>query len=917
MWITPSALSASSHRRVAGGILIGISLVLGGVIRWWAPGSARDPQNSQASHPDVSPPGGTLRMQQVLDRAPDGNRASSPLTHPRPAWSPSTRAGASSGLSFNGVRFAPDPEAGAKLRDLQARLEPGASQVVLLGLASLPTADETVQLTTAGVKLLSWVPESGYLARVSQPTNGLQVSLAGVEVVQPLDSRLRIRAVLRKDTDDSEVPVYVHLVSDRDGVELLQRLAARGFTGLSRQQNEHQAYLAGKIPSPRWAAFLAASGEDPDVQWVEPGVRARPLNESARRTLQSGDFLGPVPFYEAGIYGSNQVIAVCDTGIDMDSCYFREEPDRWPATNRLGEVRVDLAQRKVIAVDFLHAGDDPTDPRGWDNHGHGTGVAGCAAGSDVNAPLDPDIPNGMAPGAKLIIQDAGYVMTDVCADLIGLGCPVTNFLPVLLQAQAQGATIHNNSWGDREDAVDQNTYSQPARELDLAAWNHRDFLVVCAAGNSALPDLVGSPSVAKNGLSVGATQSGSGQDRMAFFSSRGWASDGRLKPDLVAPGQGVHTAGGDGDLRTRNCNSANLSGTSFSSPLVAGMAALVRDYFAQGFYPDGAASPLRARPSVSSALVKAVLINSTVSLLGSASPPPARDQGWGRVNLSRSLPLTADPSQRRLWVADVTNGFARSASFPRLAYLRARAGELVKVTLVWTDYPATAGVDRHLVNDLDLRLRSRHREFKGNEFSAGLSASGAEFDRINNVEQILVMPQEGEVFELSVWSHRIIEGPQPFAVVVTGAFEPIPGDRDADGDGLPDGWELFHTGDLSFEPQVDPDHDGVATADEYAANSHPLDPGSRPILAIESVEAESITLRLGVSEGRRYRLETAVLPPGGAPWPGGWEWTSLPGELLAGQPMDLEVRQLRIGRDPADGGRLYRVRIESPDEPLR
>lgn len=918
MWISPSALSASSRQRTAGGIVLLLTLALGGVVQWGPLGSdrnsVREPQLSQV---DPLPRGMPPRTPQLPDPTPDAERTASPLPAASLVWPSSAPVGKPSGLHFNGMRFAPDPDAGTKLRELQGRLEPDASRVVLLGLTFQPTPNETAQLALAGVKLLSWVPDRGYLARISLPTKGLGTPLAGVEVIQPLDARLRIRPGLRNESGESEVPVYVHLVSDRGGAELVQRLAGLGFTGLSLQQNAHQAYLAGKIPGPNLAAFLAASGDDPDVQAVEPGQRARPLNESARRTLQSGDFLGPVPFYEAGIFGSNQVIAVCDTGIDPDSCYFREETDRWPPTNRLGEFRVDLTQRKVIAVDFLYLGDDPTDPRDWDNHGHGTGVAGCAAGSDLNAPFDPDIPNGMAPGAKLIIQDAGFVTTDSCADLIGLGCPVTNFLAVLLQAQAQGATIHNNSWGDREDAVDQNTYSQPARELDFAAWSHRDFLVVCAGGNSALPDLVGSPSVAKNGLSVGATQSGSGQGRMAVFSSRGWASDGRLKPDLVAPGQGIRTAGGDGDIRTRNCNSANMSGTSFSSPLVAGMAALVRDYFAQGFYPDGAASPLRARPSVSSALVKAVLINSTVPVLNSASPPPARDQGWGRVNLSRALSLATDPSHRQLWVADVTNGFPQGASFPQLGYLRAQAGELLKITLVWTDYPATPGADRHLVNDLDLRLRSRHREFKGNEFSAGVSTSGTEFDRVNNVEQILVMPQPGEVFELSVWSHRIIEGPQPFAVVVTGKFEPIASDRDSDADGLPDGWELLHTGDLSLEPQLDPDRDGIGTAAEYAANTHPLDAGSRPTLEIESVDAEGITLKLGVSEGRRYRLETAALSPSGAPVPGDWDWTSLPGELLTGQPMGQEVRQLRLGRDPVGGGRLYRVRIESPEDPLR
>src|SRR5439155_8167524 len=100
---------------------------------------------------------------------------------------------------------------------------------------------------------------------------------------------------------------------------------------------------------------------------------------------------------------------------------------------------------------------------------------------------------------------------------------------------------------------------------------------------------VGAPATAKDCLAVGATSNGSlGSNTIASFSSRGPTSDGRRKPDIVAPGVSIVSASGDASHTTNNCATKTLSGTSMATPTAAGGATLLRQYFTDGFYPSGA-----------------------------------------------------------------------------------------------------------------------------------------------------------------------------------------------------------------------------------------------------------------------------------------------------------------------------------------
>ena len=476
------------------------------------------------------------------------------------------------------------------------------------------------------------------------------------------------------------------------------------------------------------------------------------------------------PVFDHGIHGEGQVVGYIDTGIDADMCYFRDTARGLPPTNACdGGTTVDLNQRKVIGVDFLTS----TECTGgiaateWDTQGHGSHVAGTIAGDNFANPIIHDPGDGMAPGAKLVVQDAGF-RTDNCGDLPGIGCAVVDLNPIFQQAYTQGARIHTNSWGDNENAAVQNNYSAASQDVDEFMFSHPDFLILFAAGNSGPgTGTVGSPSTAKNGISVGATQRGTAANSMASFSSCGPTTDGRIKPDLTMPGQSIVSARNDTNVASNNCATTTMSGTSMASPAAAGMAALVRQYYTDGFYPTGAAV-VANRFTPSAALVKATLLNSTKTMTGTGTGPvPNNCQGWGRILLDDTLFFTGQA--RTLFAADDA-GFPQGASGQTKTFtVQVAAGQPLRVTLAWTDFPSTPAASINLNNDLDLTVSGPSGTFLGNVFSASQSVAGGAADRRNNVEQVTLNAPAAGSYTITVRAFNVPSSAQPFALVVSGA----------------------------------------------------------------------------------------------------------------------------------------------------
>jgi hypothetical protein len=258
----------------------------------------------------------------------------------------------------------------------------------------------------------------------------------------------------------------------------------------------------------------------------------------------------------------------------------------------------------------------------------------------------------------------------------------------------------------------------------------------------------------------------------------------------MAPGCNA-SAGNDRNVGgTPNCGNNSGCGTSYASPTAVGAATLVRQYFMDGFYPSGAKNAADAL-TPTAALVKAMLLNSSVSMKGtdhsggSISPIPSNEQGWGRIQLDQAVVFTG--GARKLLVDDHRGTMAAGATTPVTYTLKGvTAGQPLKVTLAWTDYPgvpdspptgpetiddAATWSAARLVNDLDLTVKGPSDTYLGNVFTDGASSSGGTADRRNNVEQVLIAAPAAGDYTITMTPFSIVQDGQDFALVVTGAWD--------------------------------------------------------------------------------------------------------------------------------------------------
>lgn len=366
----------------------------------------------------------------------------------------------------------------------------------------------------------------------------------------------------------------------------------------------------------------------------------------------------------------------------------------------------------------------------------------------------------------------------------------------------QGARMHTNSWGNDGTT----SYNSLCRGFDAFIYNNEDHFVCLAVTNQAT---LRNPENAKNLMAVGA--SGDTPNQANHFSGgTGPTADGRRKPEIYAPGS-ITSASASA------CGQTTFGGTSMACPAIAGTAALVRQYYVDGYYPTGVAVGGNGF-TPSGALIKATLLNSAVDMTGIAGFP-SNLEGWGRVLADNALYFTGDA--RKLMVLDDIRNVNGLSTGQQLEYyvLVNSAAQSLKGTLVFTDPPAaaTTGTGNAWINNLDLEAVSPGGTlYRGNVFTSGQSSTGGTADIRNNVEQVLRNSPDIGVWTFRVKGTAVNQGSQGFALIVTGDVAGIPagsGDFDDDGD-----WDLVDFAAFQECFQVAPMPAGCEPGDMNANN---------------------------------------------------------------------------------------------------
>ncbi len=635
-------------------------------------------------------------------------------------------------------------------------------------------------LAAAGHEVLDYVPDFALLVRATGPGARELEQLDVVRWVGSFAPAYRLSNELAETAlraDDEELEVRVRAFPGEPLSALLEALGE-----ISARLNHSSADSGGgailrlTLPATRLIDLAHVRA----VAWIEPVHELAFANAVARGNgILGAERVGT----QLGLFGQGQVAAVTDSGL---------------STGNVNTMHLDF-QGRVIG-----AGWGPGNCGTWaDQNAHGTHVAGSVLGSGVRSGASPGQGQyagseaGTAPQAELVVWSA-------CNDFSGIpDSPYQEFWGALHSFHAN-LRVNNNSWGITSPSAF-GTYNTFARETDRFIFDFPDMVGVFSAmneGRDANQDGVSDfgtilpASTAKNVIAVGASENlrltggfnpggacstwgtcwpqdfpaepissdriSDKIDGMAPFSGRGPTLSNRLKPDIVAPGTNILSARNEshqmGSWGPHDAYYHYMGGTSMASPLVAGGALLVRDYFARLF----------SYTTPSAALVKAVLINGARDMSpGQYGVGPTQDvwrrpdinQGWGRMDLVGSLIF----EQGRVPAYfDITPG-VQTGQTGELEFEVDAGGEL-RVTLVWSDRAGLEASHGALVNDLDLELVDPNGVTHFG--SAGLV--GVQRDRFNNFEEVHLDNAPSGGYTLRVRSHNVPMGPQPFALVISG-----------------------------------------------------------------------------------------------------------------------------------------------------
>ncbi|NBW34440.1 MAG: hypothetical protein EBR30_05360 [Cytophagia bacterium] len=408
---------------------------------------------------------------------------------------------------------------------------------------------------------------------------------------------------------------------------------------------------------------------------------------------------------------------------------------------------------------------------------HGTHVAGSVLAAGVNIGA-----GGMAPLAKYYSFD----WNSDRSEMVSLAKSDESSLLFSNHSYGlvQGWVFQNNSWtwtGNASISTLEDWrfgfYTSVARDLDQIASNAPYYSIFWAAGNdrddtggALYPadgnqgsgyDCLAQEGTAKNIFTIGAIQkiadyAGPQSVVMSGFSGWGPTDDGRIKPDLVAPGVGIFSP-------VSGNSYASFNGTSMASPGAMGSLMLVQELHKK----------LNGGKPMLSATLKALAIHTAKEAGG--FPGPDYSFGWGVVDVEHAAKLLLQQDNRNVIVKELEleqNGSYELTLNPKL-------NTKITVTIAWTDpagSPPSPSLDPAtlmLVNDLDMRILNSDQvvglPWVLNPAVVSLSEPATKGDNFrDNVEKIEFEATEEAPHKLLInHKNQLMGGKQNFSLIIS------------------------------------------------------------------------------------------------------------------------------------------------------
>jgi subtilisin family serine protease len=417
--------------------------------------------------------------------------------------------------------------------------------------------------------------------------------------------------------DTTDLPVYAGYV---------QTIERKGFPVVSKSRWMNTVVVSASDSSCIDSLTALPFVKDVRLVWVNPAVKsaAMPKPFITRQKFPTDttsyygnawnqvETLGLDALHDAGFKGNGMMIALVDAGfLGVDTMsWFR-------------------SLKMVAARDFIYPPNSV-----FTSHSHGTSVLSLMAASEPYSIV------GTAPEASYCLLRSEDIRSEF---------PIEEdyWTAAVEFADSIGADIVTSSLGYTEFDLAQLSYKK--NQLDgktafitqaASLASSKGMLIVCSAGNDgqAAWKKISFPADAANVLAVGSVQS---DLTKSPFSSFGPSIDGRIKPDVMALGTDASIINGSGKLTMG-------SGTSFSTPLVAGMAACIWNALPQ----------LKAMALLRAIRESADRYQTPDSLYGYGIPNAQRIWISGKTSLSQAeIPrfyCYPSPAKDKLYLADLS-----------------------------------------------------------------------------------------------------------------------------------------------------------------------------------------------------------------------------------------------------------------------